>query len=115
MSVSNSGRSASATTAIVAIGGRYRVPALHLSRARDASCDVLGRHARELTARDVEHLAVDEVGPRRAQEEDAAGRLLGGAGAPDGDERSGHPAHLLGDAELDLLAADLGHVGVVLG
>ena len=49
------------------------------------------------------------------RKKDAARRLLGGARAADGDERRRHAAHLLGDAELDLLAADLGHVGVVLG
>ena len=65
------------------------------------------RHAGELAAGDVEHLAVDEVRPRRAEEEHAAGRLLGRARAAERDQHRGHPAQLVGDAELDLLAVDL--------
>src|SRR3712207_2126460 len=72
-------------------------------------------HARELAAGHVEHLAVHEVRPRRAEEEDAAGGLLGRAGAPERDEHRAHAAQLLGDAELDLLAVDLHDVLVGLG
>src|SRR3954447_27026863 len=75
----------------------------------------LRRHAGELAAGDVEDLAVDEVRPRRAQEEHAARGLLGGPGAPERDEHRGHAAHLVGDAELDLLAVDLHLVVVDLG
>src|ERR687898_2163549 len=67
----------------------------------------LGGHAGELPAGDVEDLAVDEVRPRRAQEEDASGGLLRRAGAAERDQHRRHPAHLVGDAELDGLAADL--------
>src|SRR5215207_10512399 len=69
-----------------------------------------GRHTRELAARDVEHLAVHEVRPGRAQEEHAAGGLLRGARAPDRDQHRRHAAHLVRNAELDLLAADLHRV-----
>src|SRR3712207_5355544 len=65
------------------------------------------RHAGELPARHVEDLAVHVVRPRRAEEEDAAGGLLGRAGAAERDEHRGHAPHLLRDAELHLLAADL--------
>src|SRR3954453_885396 len=75
----------------------------------------LRRHAGELAAGDVEDLAVDEVRPRRTEEEHAAGRLLGGAGTPQRDQQGGHAAHLVRDAELDLLAADLHLVVVDLG
>src|SRR4051794_20148243 len=54
-----------------------------LARAPDAVVDRPApargrsrRHPRELPARDVQHLAVDEVRPRRAEEEHAARRLL---------------------------------------
>src|SRR6185437_6761471 len=70
----------------------------------------LGSHPDELAAGDVEHLAVHVVGPRRAQEEDPARCLLRRAGAPERDQHRGHLAHLLGNAELDLLAADLHRV-----
>ncbi len=50
------------------------------------------------------------VAPRRAQEEHAAGGLLGRARASQRDQHRRHPAQLVGDAELDLLAADLHHV-----
>src|SRR3712207_7217741 len=43
-------------------------------------------HPGQLAAGDVEHLAVDVVRPRRAQEEDAARRLLRGARAPERSE-----------------------------
>src|SRR5215208_2802584 len=74
-----------------------------------------GRHTRELAAGDVEHLTVHEVRPRRAEEEDASGGLLRRAGAAERDEHRRHPAHLVRDAELDLLPADLHHVVGVLG
>src|SRR5215213_4360654 len=74
-----------------------------------------GRHAGELAAGDVEHLAVHEVRPRRAQEEHARGRLLGRAGAAEGDDHRGHGAHLLRDAELHLLPVDLHRVVGLLG
>src|SRR5829696_2052417 len=66
-----------------------------------------GRHTRELAARDVEHLAVHEVRPGRAEEEDAAGGLLRRARAAERDEHRRHPPHLVRDPELDALAADL--------
>src|SRR5690242_14863322 len=75
----------------------------------------LGRHAGELAAGDVEDLPVDEVRPRRAQEEDAARRLLRRAAAPERDQHRLHAAHLVGDAELHLLAAYLHRVRLVLG
>src|ERR1041385_2994609 len=75
----------------------------------------LGGHARELAAGDVQHRAVDEVRPRRAEEEHAAGRLLGRARAAERDQHRGHAAHLVGDAELALLAADLHRVVLDLG
>src|SRR5687768_10758262 len=71
-------------------------------------------HTGELPAGDVEHLAVDEVRPRGAEEEDAAGGLLGRAAAAQRDEHRLHAAHLVGDPELDRLAVDLHPVGVVL-
>src|SRR5688572_31990980 len=74
-----------------------------------------GRHTRELAAGDVEDLPVDEVRPRRAEEEYAAGGLLGGAGAPERDEHRRHAAELVGDAELDLLPVDLHLVVIDLG
>src|SRR4051794_6751047 len=81
---------------------------------RSAACS--RGHARELPAGDVEHLAVDEVRPRRAEEEDAAGGLLRRARAPDRDQHRRHLPHVVGDAELDLLAADLDDVvGVLRG
>src|SRR4051794_41120215 len=73
------------------------------------------RHARELPAGDVEHLAVHEVGPRRAQEEDAARRLLRRARTPERDQHRRHPAQLVGDPQLHRLAPDLHYVGFVLG
>src|SRR5215212_3232798 len=72
-------------------------------------------HSAEHAARDVQRLAVHVVRPRRAEEEDRAGGLLRRRGAADGDHHRRHPAHLLGDAELDLLAADLHRVVVDLG
>src|SRR3712207_5653608 len=72
-------------------------------------------HPGELAAGDVEHLAVDVVRPRRAQEEDAARRLLRGARAPERDEHGRHAAQLVRDAELHLLAVDLHLVRGVLG
>src|SRR3954447_8958507 len=75
----------------------------------------LRRHAGELAAGDVEDLAVDEVRPRRAEEEHAAGRLLPRLGAPQRDQHGGHPPHLVENAELALLAADLHLVVVDLG
>src|SRR3712207_573523 len=72
-------------------------------------------HPRELPAGHVEDLAVDEVRPRRAEQEDAAGGLLRRAGAAQRDEHRAHAAQLLGDAELHLLAVDLHDVLGVLG
>src|SRR6185312_13557594 len=92
--------------------GTSRSSSVRLTTFMDAR---LRRHAGELAAGDVQHLAVDEVRPRRAEEEHAAGRLLGGAGAPERDQHRGHAAHLVGDAELDLLAADLHRVVLDLG
>src|SRR3954463_9485212 len=74
-----------------------------------------GGHAGELAAGDVEDLPVDEVRPRRAEEEDAARGLLRRAGAAERDEHRGHPAHLLRDAQLDALAVDLHLVVLHLG
>src|SRR5215207_2068379 len=74
-----------------------------------------GRHTRELAARDVEHLAVHEVRPGRAEEEDAAGGLLRRARAAERDEHLRHAAQLVGDAELHLLATDLHGVRLLLG
>src|SRR4051812_8265877 len=65
------------------------------------------RHARELPAGDVQRLPMDEVRPRRAEEEDAAGRLLGRSRAPERDDVRRHAAHLLRDPELDRTTADL--------
>src|ERR1700750_2242050 len=70
----------------------------------------LGRHAGELAAGDVQHLAVDEVRPRRAEEEHAAGGLLRRARTPERDHHARHRAHLVRDAELDRLAVDLHRV-----
>src|SRR3712207_298627 len=71
-------------------------------------------HPRGLAAGHVEHLAVDVVRPRRAQQEDRAGRLLRRARPAEGDEHRPHAAQLLGDAELHLLAVDLHDVVVGL-
>src|SRR5689334_3063663 len=68
-----------------------------------------------LAAGDAEDLAVDEVRPRGAEEEDAAGGLFRGTRTADRDQHRGHRAHLFRDAELDGLAADLHPVGVILG
>ena len=59
-------------------------------------------------------LAVHVVGERRGEEEDRAGGLLGLGGAAERDDRRGHRPHLLGDAELDLLAARRGHLAALL-
>src|SRR5919106_2275491 len=75
--------------------------------SRRVQGDPSARHPRELPAGDVQHLAMDEVRPRRAEEEHAAGGLLRRAGPPERDDVRRHPAHLLGDAELHRLAADL--------
>src|SRR5215213_2724467 len=72
-------------------------------------------HPAEHAARDVQRLAVDVVRPRGAEEDHRAGGLLRRCGPADRDHHRGHPAHLLRDAELDLLAADLHLVLVVLG
>src|SRR5215211_9200038 len=64
-------------------------------------------HTGELAARDVEHLAVDEVRPRGAEEEHAARGLLRRAGAAERDQRRRHPAHPVRDPELHALAVDL--------
>src|SRR5688500_6881927 len=64
-------------------------------------------HTGELPTGDVEHLAVHEVRPRRAEEEHAAGGLLGRAAAAERDNHRLHPAHLVRDAQLHLLPADL--------
>src|SRR3954451_12678436 len=63
------------------------------------------RHPAELPARHVEHLAVDVVRPRRAEDEDAARGLLRRGAPPERDQHRRHLPHLLGNAELDLLAA----------
>ena len=70
-----------------------------------------GVHPAELAAGDVEDLAVDVVGERRAEEEHRAGGLLGlrPAGRA-GSSSPSHRPHLLGDAELDLLAALAGRL-----
>src|SRR5215217_5562579 len=85
------------------------------SSAEGLTSFMSGSHTGELPAGDVEHLAVDEVRPRRAEEEDAAGGLLGRAGAAERDQHRRHPAHLVRDPELDLLAADLHRVVLDLG
>src|SRR5437588_5400820 len=72
-------------------------------------------HPAELPAGHVEHLTVHEVRPRGAQEEDAAGRLLRRPGTTQRDQHRAHSPQLLGNPQLDLLAADLHHVGVLLG
>src|SRR5215212_4561231 len=71
-------------------------------------------HARELPAGHVDDLAVDEVRPWRAEQEDRARGLLRRARAAERDEHRAHAAQLLGDAELDLLAVDLHDVLVGL-
>src|SRR3954470_20804854 len=75
----------------------------------------LRRHAGELTPGDVQHLTVDEVRPRRAEEEHAPGRLLRRARTPERDQHRGHLAQLVRNAQLDLLAADLHRVRLLLG
>src|SRR3954462_14707713 len=75
----------------------------------------LCRHAGELATGDVQGLAVDVVAPWRTQEEDAAGGLLRGAGPAQRDQHGRHPAQLVRDAELHLLATDLHRVGLFLG
>src|SRR4051812_40971252 len=74
-----------------------------------------GGHPGELATGHVQHLAVHVVGPRRAEEEHAAGGLLGRPRPPERDQHRGHPAQLVRDAELDLLAADLHRVRLFLG
>ena len=93
---------------------RLHARARHQQPGRDhrglwhpSACRFSGRsevHPAELTAGHVQHLAVDVVGPGRAQEEDAAGGLLGGRRPAERDQHRRHLPHLLGDAELDLLA-----------
>src|SRR5215213_1831513 len=58
-------------------------------------------HASE-AAGHFEHLPRDVVAQRRGEEEDGAGRLLGRAAAPGGDELEGHLAVGLRDAETDV-------------
>ena len=53
----------------------------------------------------VKHLAVNEVRPRRAEEEDRAGSLLRRPGPAERDDRRGQLAHLRRDAERDLVPA----------
>ena len=62
-------------------------------------------HAAELSTGDVQDLAMDVVGELRAEEQDRPRRLLGLGGAAERDDHGRHRAHLLGDAQLDLLAA----------
>src|SRR5688572_11034150 len=77
-------------------------------------CALSRGHTGELAAGDVEHLPVNEVRPRRAEEEHAAGGLLRGARPAERDHHRRDAAHLVGDPELDGLAADLDHVRRVL-
>src|SRR4051812_40874795 len=72
-------------------------------------------HARELAAGHVQHLPVHVVRPRRAQEEDAAGCLLRCGRAAERDQHRRHRAHLLRDAELDVLALALDRLRPLLG
>src|SRR5687768_12879234 len=74
----------------------------------------LGIHPAELPAGHVDDLAVDVVRPRGAEEEHRAGRLLGRGRAAERDDHRGHRAHLLGDAELDLLALALDRPALLL-
>src|SRR5215217_6366749 len=80
------------------------------SSAEGLTSFMSGSHTGELPTGDVEDLPVDEVRPRRAEEEDAAGGLLGRAGASERDEQRRHLPKLLGDAELHGLAVDLHRV-----
>src|SRR5436190_18744368 len=105
------GTSRSTPDGLTTLMGRAESNPATRPRARRSS----GRHAGELPARDVEHLPVDVVRPRRAEEEHAAGGLLRAARAPQRDQHGGHAAHLVRDPELDLLAADLHDVVGVLG
>src|SRR6185312_8614156 len=73
------------------------------------------RHPAELATGDVERLAVDVVRPRRAEDEDAARGLLRRRAPAERDQHRRHLPHLLGDAELDLLAATLDRLGALLG
>src|ERR1700710_2386878 len=75
---------------------------------------ISGVHPAEHAAGHVEDLAVHVVGQGRGEEEDRARGLLGGGGTADRDDRRGHRPHLLGDAELDLLAAGGGHLAALL-
>src|SRR5689334_1715136 len=63
--------------------------------ARGRNIGRLRRHPAELAAGDVEHLAVDVVAARRAEEEHAPGGLLGRARAAQRDQHGGHAAQLL--------------------
>src|ERR1035437_6880928 len=76
---------------------------------------VSAAHATEQPAGDVQGLPVDIVGPRRAQEEDASGGLVGAGGSTERDQHGGPLGHLLGDAELDRLPVLLHGVLVDLG
>src|SRR5688500_3596042 len=71
-------------------------------------------HAAELAARHVDDLAMHGVGARRAAAAQRAGRLLGRGRASERDDHRGHRAHLLRDAELDLLALALDRAALLL-
>jgi hypothetical protein len=62
-------------------------------------------HLDHQTATDVQDLAMNVVGERRAEEVDRPRRLLGGAGTAHRDHGAERFASALGDAVLDLLAA----------
>src|SRR5207302_7459356 len=96
------GAAASAAATIAAPNHRRFIPTLWGLRG----------HPAELPAGHVEHLAVHEVRPRGAQEEDAPGRLLRRSRAAQRDQHRAHSPQLLGNPQLDLLAADLHHVRV---